>query len=146
VYYADGKLKYVIRNIDQGDLPMVLRAYTYTATGQKETLRGPYKHGEDLGINLTEYTYDALGRAWKVTDAEDNVTETRYCPDGQLWRVIDAEDHNNVTNMYNADGSLQKVEDAKGNATEYEYNGFMGLKKTTFAELPAPRGIACSTG
>jgi RHS repeat-associated protein len=132
-YYADGKLKHIKKEI--GEDTIYLQSITYTNTGQKETVRGPYTDGNDLGINLTQYTYDNLGRVWKVTDAEGNVTETRYYPDGKVWKVIDAEGHDTVTNTYDPNsGVLIKVEDAKGNATEYEYNGFGGLKKTIYAD------------
>jgi YD repeat-containing protein len=60
------------------------------------------------------------------------VNRTRYYPDGQIWKVVDAENHNTVVNTYNADGSLQKVADGKGNETTYTYNGFEGTKRTTY--------------
>ncbi len=66
-----------------------------------------------------------------MTDAEGHITTTRYYPDGKVWKVIDAEGHDTVINRYNTDGSLKEVEDAKGNVTRYEYNGFKGLKKGT---------------
>lgn len=67
-------------------------------------------------------------------DAENHETKTCYYPDGKVWRVIDAKDCNSVVNTYNPDGSLKEVEDAKGNVTQYEYNGFMGLKRTTYPD------------
>jgi len=73
-------------------------------------------------------------RPWRVTDAEGHVTTTRYYPDGKVWKVIDAKGNNSVVNRYYGDGSLKEVEDAKGNVTHYEYNGFMGLKKTTYED------------
>jgi RHS repeat-associated protein len=132
-YYADGKLKHVKQQTPEEGL-IYFQSVTYNARGQKETEKGPYADGNDVGVNLTQYEYDVLGRPWKVTDAEGNVTETRYYPDGKVWRVTDAEDHNNVTYTYNADGSLQKVEDAKGNTTEYQYNGFMATDKITYGD------------
>jgi YD repeat-containing protein len=132
-YYADGKLKHVKQQTSEEGL-IYLQSITYNARRQKETVRGPYADGNDVGVNLTTYTYDALGRVWKVTDAEGNVTETRYYPDGKVWKVIDGESHATVSNTYNPDGSLHKVQDAKGNTTEYEYNGFMGTKKTIYAD------------
>jgi RHS repeat-associated protein len=131
-YNDNGWLLHVKQQIDQTWI--YHQSITYTLAGQKATVKGPYESGNDLGINLTTYTYDDLGRPWKVTDANDNVTETRYYPDGRVWKVINAEGHAVVTNTYNDDGSLQKVVDAEGNATEYEYNGFMGLKKTIYAD------------
>jgi YD repeat-containing protein len=135
-YYDDGKLQYV-KKWTSGTEFVFLQEITYTDSGQKETVRGPYPQGatqEELQVNYTQYTYDTLGRLWKVTDAENNVTETRYYPDGRLWRVIDALGNATVTNTYDPNGYLEKVEDAKENATEYEYNGFGGLKKTTYAD------------
>jgi YD repeat-containing protein len=52
--------------------------------------------------------------------------------------VIDAEGHDTVINRYNTDGSLKEVEDAKGNVTRYEYNGFQGLKKTLYPDRNDP--------
>jgi len=69
-----------------------------------------------------------------VTDAEGHVTTTSYYPDGKVWRVIDANEDNAVTNRYYGDGSLKEVEDAQGNITQYEYNGFKALKKTTYED------------
>ena len=132
-YYADGKVKHVKQNTAE-DGWVYHQSVTYTPRGQQKTVKGPYKSGQDQGINLTTYDYDALGRVWKVTDAEGNVTETRYYPDSKVWRVIDAEDHNNVTNTYDANGVLIKVQDAKGNATQYEYNGFNGMQKTIYPD------------
>ncbi len=89
-------------------------------------------------INYTQYAYDALGRLWKVTDAEGHVTTTRYYPDNKVWKVIDAKGNNAVVNRYYGDGSLKEVEDAKGNITRYEYNGFKGLKKTLYPNRSEP--------
>ena len=111
---------------------IVLQDITYNSRGQKATTRGPYPEDynePEYAVNYTQYTYDALGRLWKVTDAEGHVTTTRYYPDGKVWKVIDANDCNSVVNRYYGDGSLKEVEDAKGNITRYEYNGFKGLKK-----------------
>ena len=70
-----------------------------------------------------------------MTDAEGHVTTTLYWPDGKVGKVIDAEGHDTVVNIYDPnDGSLKGVRDAKGNLTRYEYTGFMGLKKTIFAD------------
>ena len=99
----------------------------------KATTRVPYPEDynePEYAVNYTQYTYDALGRLWKVTDAEGHVTTTRYYPDGKVWKVIDAKSCNSVRQPLYGDGSLKEVEDAKGNITKYEYNGFKGLKKT----------------
>jgi YD repeat-containing protein len=48
--------------------------------------------------------------------------------------VIDAKGNNAVVNRYYGDGSLKEVEDAEGNITKYEYNGFKGLKKTIYED------------
>jgi len=67
-----------------------------------------------------------------VTDAEGHVTTTRYYPDGKVWKGIDPNGDNAVVNRHYGDGSPKEVEDAKGHITKYEYNGFKGLKKTTY--------------
>jgi len=134
-YYADGKVKYVKQNTPQG--LVYLQDVIYNNRGLKATVRGPYPANptqDQLQVNYTQYAYDALGRLWKVTDAEGNITTTRYYPDGKTWKVIDAEGHNTVTNVYNTDGSLKEVHDANDNVTRYEYNGFMGLKKTIYSD------------
>jgi YD repeat-containing protein len=53
---------------------------------------------------------------------------------GRPWKVINAKGNNSVVNRYYGNGSLKEVEDAKGNVTKYEYNGFMGLAKTTYED------------
>ena len=116
---------------------VVLKESTYTATGQRATVRGPYPkdpNAAELAINYTQYQYDDIGRQWKVTDAEGKITETRYYPDNQVWKVIDANGDDARTYIYNDDGTLQKELDANGNATQYEYNGFGGMKKTLYAD------------
>jgi len=130
-YDLAGRLTFV----QQGTV--ILQAITYNNRGQKATTRGPYPQShteEQYAINYTQYAYDALGRLWKVTDAEGHVTTTRYWPDGKVWKVIDAKGNNSVVNRYYGDGSLKEVEDARGNITTYEYNGFKGLARTTYED------------
>ncbi len=69
-----------------------------------------------------------------MTDAEGHVTTTRCWPDNQVWKVSDAKGNNSVVKRYYGDGSLKEVEDARGNITKYEYDGFKGLKKTTYPD------------
>jgi hypothetical protein len=88
----------------------------------------------ELAINYTQYTYDALGRLWKVTDADGHITTTRYYPDNKVWKVTDSENHNTVTNTYYGNGSLKQVKDAKNNVTQYTYNGFLAPDTTTYPD------------
>ena len=113
-YCDDGRLHHVKQNTAEDGL-IYHQSIEYNARGLKEEVKGPYKSGQDLEINLTTFEYDALGRLTRVTDAESNVTETQYYPDNKVYRVIDAKGHNTVTNTYDANGYLVKVEDAKGN-------------------------------
>jgi len=81
-YLLDGKLHFV----KQGTV--ILQDLTYNNRGQKATTRGPYPQSytaSEYAVNYTQYAYDALGRLWKVTDAENHVTTTRYWPDGKVW-------------------------------------------------------------
>ncbi len=134
-YYDDGKLKHT--KTYTGGQWIYLQSITYNARGQKATVRGPYPedpNAAELQINYTQYHYDALGRQWKMTDAENHVTETLYYPDGQLYKVIDAEGNAQITYVYNEDGSLKEKLDANGHKTEYEYSGFMGLESVTYED------------
>jgi YD repeat-containing protein len=76
----------------------------------------------------------AEGPRRKLTDGEGHVTTTHYWPDNKVWKAIDAKGNNSVVNRYYGDGSLKEVEDARGKITRYEYNGFKGLKKTTYED------------
>lgn len=60
-YYDDGRLKDVKQNTTE-DGWIYHQFLTYTARGQTRTVKGPYKSDQDLGVNLTTYGYDALGR------------------------------------------------------------------------------------
>ncbi|MEM6682630.1 MAG: RHS repeat-associated core domain-containing protein, partial [Pseudomonadota bacterium] len=70
------------------------------------------------------------------TEGPDRITRNYYTVEGDLQRVVEgygtslARDYK--TYSYFADGTVQWVEDAKGNRTTYEYDGFNRLTKTIF--------------
>ena len=134
-YYPSGLVKYVKSHTSSG--VVYLQSKTYTTIGQVATVRGPYPASPtaaQLAINYTQYQYDALGRLWKVTDAEDNMTETRYYPDSKTRKVIDPNGQAQVTYTYDEYGQVSTVKDANDNETSYTYNGFRGANRTTYED------------
>ena len=134
-YFPSGLVQYVKHHSSSG--VVYLQDKTYTTIGQLADVTGPYPANATSAqkeINYTQYQYDALGRIWKVTDAEGHITETRYTPDGKTWKVIAPNGQAQKTYTYNDNGQVSEVRDAKGNATQYTYNGFMGLARTTFED------------
>ncbi len=99
------------------------------------------------GCDITTTYYDALGRLEIVKDAEGRQTKTVFYDDGKVHKIIKAfgsslqQDY--ATYTYTANGNEASVMDAKGNVTEYEYDGHDRLKifklpSTTVGSIASP--------
>ncbi len=69
----------------------ITRAYTYDNLGRKtsETLKRRNTPTDGTQINLTtSYSYDALDRVTRVTDATGNSLETVYDANGQTYQLL----------------------------------------------------------
>ena len=84
--------------------------------------------------DVTSFTYNNLRKTWKVTDAESRVIEYSYDEGMRVATVKDPSLTIAETRTYTDNGLLESVEDASGNVTAYEYDGFDRLKKTTFED------------
>ncbi|HKT73408.1 MAG TPA: RHS repeat-associated core domain-containing protein [Steroidobacteraceae bacterium] len=111
----------------------VTRTFTYDNLGRKlsETLKRRNTPTDATLINLTtSYTYDALDRVTKVTDATGNVLETVYDANGQVFQLLghykqsDGTFVNRTlsTRTYDAADRLLTDTDVNGQVTQYEYD------------------------
>ena len=95
----------------------------------------------------TLYAYDAAGRRTVVTDPEGRKTRTIYDEAGQVEKIIRAWAGNTddctdgatlqqcyAQYTYSDNGNQLSVEDANGNVTTYDYDGFDRLATTTFPD------------
>jgi YD repeat-containing protein len=134
--------------------PWAKTAYTYYDTKRVKTVT-------DHGGNVTRYTYDVTNRLDVTTDAEGRKTHTEYDPGGRAlrvyraWRsafpdgamdidscVVGAAAAVHPASLqqcyqqyaYNDNGTMASVSDAKGNITQYTYDGFDRALRTTFPD------------
>ena len=64
---------------------------TYDGLGRKHSVTNPYRTTSDSTYGTTTYTYDALGRATLVTEADGSMIQTSYC--GPSTLVTDEAGH-----------------------------------------------------
>lgn len=76
---------------------------------------------EKVGLDTTQFTYDALDRLTKVTDAKNNVTQYQYDANGNKTKVINAK-NKETTYTYNELNQVKSVTDANSKTTSYEYD------------------------
>jgi RHS repeat-associated protein len=98
-------------------------SYTYWESNQLKTVTAPDPDGAGPALTpVTQYTYDGTGHLATRTDANQNVTLYGYddageltsvqTPLGKLW-----------TYGYDANGNLEQIIDANGNATQTAGDG-----------------------
>ncbi len=144
-----------------GDANAVV-SFTYNIYGQPETVTAPdsivtkceyytdandannfghlwktiVDYNETAGLNITtEYEYDRLGRAIKVTDSNDNIAQLTYNNLDQLTKATAPSPFNYVTNFsYHKTKKLKTLErpiDDSNQVTSYTYNILDKLKTVT---------------
>ena len=115
--------------------------FTYDDRGQLEKIFGPYNpalpDGHDLLFNKSEY--DELGRISIGMDQLGRKAKTVYDKRGQIEKVVLADgvvgmQQDYMTSTYSDNGNQLSLKDAKGNTTNYVYDGFDRLIKTTFPD------------
>ena len=89
----------------------------------------------------TTYSYDALGRMVRLTDAKGNITTTVYDSVGRKIHMTDP-DMGASTYVYNDAGGLSSVTDARGVRLRYTYDA---MGRTTRKDYDVPGGIGVPT-
>lgn len=101
------------------------------------TLTGKQAWAIDTEGNLTQFDYDDLDRLSVATDPLGRKQFTQYDAAGRVLKVIsgyeDALQQETRSHTYTDNGRLKTLKDAKGNITEYFYDGHGRLTTT---ELP----------
>lgn len=142
---------------------------TYDAGGRK-TLDTMTAGGTTYTV--TQYSYDGMGRlqctAARLNSATwgslpssactpgttgsygaDRISKTTYDVAGQVTTVQSAygtaDQADDLTETYNANGTLATLADAQGNMTTYEYDGFDSLVKTRYPSTTAGSGTSSTT-
>jgi RHS repeat-associated protein len=97
--------------------------YTYTASGELETVTDPDRH-------KTKYTYNADSQPTKVEAPNGSVTETEYDADGDLTAQTDGNKH---TTKYtrNVLERVTEITEPLGHKTTKEYDAAGNLKALT---------------
>ena len=117
---------------------IVLQDITYNNRGQKATVRGPYPAGGIVpraGGQLHPVHLRRPGPALEGHRRRESCDHDPLLP-GRQGLEGDRRQGQRRRRQYlqQRDGSLKQVQDAKGNVTKYEYNGFMALSKTTYPD------------
>ena len=81
---------------------------------------------------ISQFTYDASYHLTQSVDPDGQVTLNQYDSAGHLLSTTDPLGH--TTKFIYTDNNLASVTDAKGNATNYAYNGQRNLASTTYAD------------
>jgi RHS repeat-associated protein len=95
---------------------------------------------EKVGLDTTKFTYDALDRLTKVTDAKNHTTEYQYDAAGNKTKVINAK-NKETTYTYNELNQIKSVTDANNKTTTYDYDLNGNQTKITY-----PNGNSVSYG
>jgi RHS repeat-associated protein len=110
-------------NLAQSVLTTTFQGLTITT---EETVAGdPHSHHR-------EETKNALGKVWKVKDANGTETTYGYDADGNLTDTFAPGSHIHV--VYDQRGRKQRTEDPDLGTWVYEYDGFGNLKSQTDAK------------
>ena len=126
-YDSNGNRKKIRRETGDVSNPWQEVVATYTVEDQLASLKDPSNNSET-------YVYDDMRRLWKRTDAGGRVTEYLYEDNSRLWKVIDAAANTEQQIAYSDNGVRISVDDASGNTTEEELDGFDRLKKRIYED------------
>jgi RHS repeat-associated protein len=104
------------------------KRFSYDVFGNIRKVEEPRPGG---GSYETSYVYDVLDRLTGVTMGRDGTTQSRtwtYDAGTQRLATVTMPESGTTSYTYNADGTLQRKTDAKGQKVEYGYDG---LKRVT---------------
>lgn len=107
--------------------PWQTSSYTYTLSGKPASITDPQGH-------VSSFQYDAIDRLWKTTDAEGSSSERQYDALDRLNRVVDALGNIGEEYSYSINGKTLSVLDAEANLTNYIYDTFDRLTRTTYED------------
>lgn len=130
-YYDDGLLMLLERETGDPQNPWQTTSFTYTTSGKRDTVT------DDQG-NVTDTDYDLLDRLYQIRDAELRVTEYRYDAVGRLAETVKGVGAPEETvverRSYTDNGLRSSVVDGENNPTDYGYDGFDRIDRTTYAD------------
>ncbi|MBK1707282.1 RHS repeat protein [Halochromatium glycolicum] len=130
-YHDDGLLERVERETGDPLNPWQTTRFTYTASGQRETVT-------DAEGNVTTLDYDAFDRLSQVRDPEQRVSEYHYDAKGRLLEVVEGvgtlEETLTEQHGYTDDGLPASATDGRGHTTRYTYDGLDRLARTTYPD------------
>jgi RHS repeat-associated protein len=115
------------------------KQFTNDVLGNLTTVVEPDPANQPSGTLTTSYTYDWMGHVTQVTMPRGATTQTRtfvYDNAGRLTSATNPE-NGTVTYTYNADNTLQRKHDAKGQEAVYTYDA---LKRVTVMQRFVPSG------
>ncbi len=127
-YDEEGRVSEEIYTFNGGESSSV--TYAYDRFGRLASTTSPdgklKKDIRPMGQE-TVYSYDDLGRVWKILDAKHQTTQYEYDNQSRLWKIHYA-GRKTVTLSYDGDGNLAGYDDGVTSAS-YTYNA-LGQKLT----------------
>ncbi len=119
--------EYAGNTVNVTDPALKWKTYTLDVFGNIKQVTEPHPaHSTDPNYNyVTSYTYEGLNHLTNVSMTRDGVPQQRtFIYDTVTQRLSSATNPENrtVTYVYNADGTLQKKTDARGQRVEYSYD------------------------
>ncbi|MBP9091257.1 hypothetical protein KBI23_09520 [bacterium] len=126
-YNKNGDRTKVERETGDAAAPWQTSTATYSAESLLLTAVDP------LGRTTTA-EYDNLKRLWKVTDAASRLVVKTYDDANRLSTVTDPTSTVCQTYTYTDDDKVASFEDARGNLTQYTFDGFNRPDKTIYMD------------
>ncbi|MBX9567463.1 MAG: hypothetical protein K2X77_01150 [Candidatus Obscuribacterales bacterium] len=127
VYDDNGMKTSFSRETGEVDPALQTWQWSYLPNGMTETICDP-------AGNETNFEYDTVGRLSERIDAENRSWRYQYDAVGRIAVVTDPMGQASETRTYTDNGLLASITDARGNTTNYEYDGFDRLKKRIYPD------------
>ncbi|MBK9204873.1 MAG: RHS repeat protein [Candidatus Obscuribacter sp.] len=102
-------------------------SWTYSASDKMLTETDP-------ASNTTTWTYDSGDQIQTKTDAESRQWQFGYDALNRVNQVTDPSSTVCDIKMFTDNGKLESIEDARGNVTQYTWDGFDRAEQTIFAD------------
>ncbi|MBV1928596.1 MAG: hypothetical protein KUG81_03690 [Gammaproteobacteria bacterium] len=127
-YDANGRVVETKSATDDPANPHQISRVTYSPSDKQTAVI-------DAAGNITTFVYDAADRLTSSTDAAGRETQLTYFADGQVDQVKQLVNGSPVvvrTNTYTTNGKPDTVTDGEGSTTNYDYDDFDRLNKTSY--------------